>query len=964
MMSRSMPLRRPPPNTFIPPSYEESLDSPPSYVHVERLTESSHRHQVVTQPAPEYSEFNSDTSVEQTSSDQQQAQPQESVSSSSELSADITEPTVDAEAIFELYQFEDSSLFSTEEPSSESPQLHQSDSISEIVAEEQELPQPDEPEQENLAEPHQSPRQEFIETETLGSPAHLEPPTITYQEQTEDALPQPDPPSTPETDSEEVDLQPPSQPAPPPPEPLLISLDDEPAETVPHRPLNLTNIADLVFLPDPVPEPQQEIPSVPAQPTNSTSMPITSNDNEINLLDLDSEPVIVAPPAVLNYNLPPTLPHPHEHLTKLQANLRAQLQLEQMQRDMLSFSFASPESRHGSIGGGSVHLDPASTRNILPPTPPPFNNTRFSTATSVSASSQDTNRSFSMSSSTGFRTSQNSHTAPSIYSFSGDSNLNLNLTMPSSSTLGNLERVLSIDEQRSTTTLEQVQIPTEWNINSMIIDSAPSVRTLDTTRTSSAATSQYDRPRVRSNSQFERSHIGTSSHGDRLHSVATSQFDSSTSGSIPGIERAPTSSTNHSLDRVISTTSSDSSRTRRSSNTQSFKTKFKRKPKKQVVEPTPKASEIVFGLNFLKSKYDLGDSITGKIAYRPSVDKPVRSITFVLLLTEKTIKQSRTVVLDTHVLRSYETPILNSFAEYGQVYECDYSLKVPLLIPKSHSQSGDNSDLVLPLQERLPPSTVTSELSIEYSVRILIEHQHPSPPIVRLANYESETMTSETVGIKISPSYAPSEFDSRMATRESVFTHIYKGSGTISAKGFLKTTQTFGIAELHVLGLQKFSLLSTEETTVKLSVLFFPEPNIKRVTLPYITRIVASLEIRTFISPTKRMENYPDADGAQTETIPIFDEPVGDSGWTKLPTPPQLSRDVLLYGAAHTVPLKELVAHRNELVPSFLSCYGCREYELVVSVSFNPTKVITVRVPLAVVVQNEPKTFLPFAAYD
>ncbi|KAF5111297.1 hypothetical protein DV495_002931 [Geotrichum candidum] len=337
-------------------------------------------------------------------------------------------------------------------------------------------------------------------------------------------------------------------------------------------------------------------------------MPITSNDNEINLLDLDSEPVIVAPPAVLNYNLPPTLPHPHEHLTKLQANLRAQLQLEQMQRDMLSFSFASPESRHGSI--------------------------------------------------------------------------------------------------------------------------------------------------------------------------------------------------------------------------------------------------------------------------------------------------------------------------------------------------------------------VTSELSIEYSVRILIEHQHPSPPIVRLANYESETMTSETVGIKISPSYAPSEFDSRMATRESVFTHIYKGSGTISAKGFLKTTQTFGIAELHVLGLQKFSLLSTEETTVKLSVLFFPEPNIKRVTLPYITRIVASLEIRTFISPTKRMENYPDADGAQTETIPIFDEPVGDSGWTKLPTPPQLSRDVLLYGAAHTVPLKELVAHRNELVPSFLSCYGCREYELVVSVSFNPTKVITVRVPLAVVVQNEPKTFLPFAAYD
>jgi hypothetical protein len=908
----------------------------------------SHHRQVITLPAPEYSEFNSVAPVEQASFNQQQALPQESISSSPELSAEIPAPEVDAEAIFDLYQLEDSSLYSTEDLPSEPSQLPQSNFISELVVEEQELPHPDQPEQQNLAEfePHQPPRQAFPETEILEPSTQLESPP--HQEQSENPLPQPDPPSPPETDSEAVDLQPPSQPAPPPPEPLLISFDDEPTEPVPHRPSHLTNIADLVFLPDPASESQQKVPDTPKKSTNSTSMPIPSNNNEINLLDLDSEPVFATSPTGPHYNLPPTLPHPHDHLTKMQANLRAQLQLEQMQRDMLNFSFVSPESRNGSTSGSSVHIDPASTRNVLPPTPPPFNNTRLSTATSISASSfQDTHRSFSTSSSAGFRASQNSNTAPSIYSFSTDSNLNLNLTMPSSLALANLERVLSIDEQGSTTTLEQVPIPVDRGVNSMVIDNKPSARTSDITRASSVATSQYDRSHVGPNSHHERSPMGPAFHMDR-----------------PGIERAPTSSTNLSLERAVSMTSSDSSKTRRSSNNQSFKSKFKRKPKKQTVKPAPKASEIVFGLNFLKSKYDLGDSVMGKIAYRPSDDKPVRSITFVLLLTEKTIKQSRTVVLDTHVLRSYETPILNSFAEFGQVYECDYNLKVPLLIPKSHAQAGGNSDLVLPLQERLPPSTVTPELSIEYSVRVLIEHQHPSPPIAELANYESDTMTSETVSIKISPSYAPSEFDSRMATRESVFKHIYKGSGTISAKGFLKTTQTFGIAELHVLGLQKFSLLSTEETEVKVSVLFFPEPEIKRVTLPYITRIAASLEIRTFISPTKRMESYPDAGDAHAQTIPIFDEPIGDSGWTKLPTPPQLSRDVVLYGAAHNVPLKELVAHRNELVPSFLSCYGCREYELVVSVSFNPTKVITVRVPLAVVVQNEPKTFLPFAAYD
>lgn len=995
-----MPLRRPPPNTFIPPSYEESLDSPPSYIQVEvpdiqllPLELLNSINNIGSSSVPEYSEFDIVTSVEQSTEQQTPHQSSENLDTDSsenytETTAEVVEePVSNSLTVSQLNisEVEDTIVSSSEDLSNNSQFLETEivETVENSITEHSELQQP------NHSELHQQdPQLEFLEQTDCNQ---QEP--FSNSEQSEHSVSQSNTQDEPEATSitEELDLcnlQQPLHPAPSPPEPLLISFNDESEPEARHS-SNLTNIADLVFLPDPVLESQpQEQHTESEQQENSDIMPILSDNNEVNLLDLDSEPVFVASPVSPHYNLPKTLPQPQDHFAKMQANIRAQLQLEQMQRDMMNFSFGSSNERNGSVTSNSFYTDLPNNRNFLPPTPPSFTNTRLSTATSTSVPSlQDTYRSPSVSSSSGFRTSQISNTASSIHSFLVDSNLNLNLTMPSSLPSSNLERVPSIVEQGSSTTLGQLPSTPEHNVTSMIIDNAPSVRSSDIGRSSSTLTSQFDRQHSMAStqfdrqhsiissqfdrqhsmasSQFDRSHPVTSFRQDRTHSLAPSQFDRSSSIATSNVEHVPTFSTSASLERATSTTSSSESVvTTPTSPNHNFKHKFKRKPKKHIPEQPVKINEVMFGLQFLKSKYDLGDSVVGKIAYNPTVDKPVRSITFVLLLTEKTMKQSRTVVLDTHVLQTYETPIVNSFAVAGQSYEFDYNMKVPLLVPKPYAQAGGNSDFVLPLQERLPPSTVTPELSITYSVRVIIEHQNPSPSVAQLATYESTTMTSENVGIKISPSYAPSEFDSRMTTRESVFKHIYKSSGTISAKGFLKTTQTFGIAELHVLGLQKFSLLSTEETEVKVSVLFFPEPGIKRVTLPYITKVSAGLEFRTFISPTKRMESYPDASGAHVETIPIYEEAISDSGWTKLPTPPQLSREVLLYGAAHQVPLKELVAHRSELVPSFLSCYGCREYELVVSVSFNPSKTITVRVPLAVVVQNEPKSFLPFAAYD
>lgn len=670
----------------------------------------------------------------------------------------------------------------------------------------------------------------------------------------------------------------------------------------------------------------------------SAITPITSTDSE-NLLDLDIEP---------NYQ-----PTEQPHFNKMQASIRAQLQLDQLQRDLMDFPrisssqdprFQDPISFFDT---GHPHYY-GRTRQLPTPPPPSVPQTPIMQQTPMLQSPVRLQ-------SPQLRDPRLGPTSPPLPSVSPPSR-------PPSSRQPSFQAPSLPRSQRSISNFHSEMLQSPIHPPSQTGSQA------SMSRASSSQVSTSSLPTPRS--------VASSTSPNVLPGPSVTESPETSSSSVHG---SPGTVTRTSTNRSTGS-GSKFSRARKLS---------KKEEKKQLeqLKILTTQPEIHITLDETNSFCDLGDTISGCARYKPTFDKPVRAVSFALIMSE-TVTSGKHVLthevpLDQHDFSSDHAPICG-FALANTEYEFNFVLKIPLVL---HDRE------LLPLQQRLPPSYQAPDygVDISYYIRAIVDHQNPTPPLTEAASYQSTSYTEYKYHIMLSPSYAPPEFDSRSITsqrrpsqtenRETVFTHIYKASGTILERGLLRNKVEFGIVELHVLGLQTVSLevdsdvedAAKASPAIQINVLFFPVPGIKKVTLPYIHKMTADLHIKTFVasgSNGERLKSYPEAGSPgstlKTQTVRVCDNIISKSGWLKLPTPPQLKKEVVLYGASHSIPLSSLTNAADEnlnLIPTYLGCYSCREYEMTISVTFNPTRVVTLKVPVAITASNPPKTHLPFPAY-
>lgn len=691
------------------------------------------------------------------------------------------------------------------------------------------------------------------------------------------------------------------------PEPSLIDTEVDllAEDPIPTYVSEFDNIAGLIIAPSPH-TPISLTPSTPTGTTQNRADPISEPmpaPSDFNLLDLDSDPTPIVSYQPRN---------PTDHLAKMQASLRTQLQLDQLQLDMLMFPRSSTGSNSRISEQSISPLDPGpnfffNNRSRELPSPPPHG--LFHSPPSSPPSIRLPESPDLTSSSSGF------HEASSF------------------------------------------QLPEQALPETPLNDHRGSNQSL--------ATSSND-------------HRGS-------HQSLESSFSFTTSYASPPLQ--PSNSPSSTLSRTTTNKSDKSSskfgRLRRSS---------KKEEKLQLEQLKLLTNSPDLSLTVDDRVHDLGDRISCTAIYHPTGTKPVKSIYFVLIMKEKLRRGkhvlSREVALDMKNLTDDDLPAdastqdwpLNSYAQANVKYTFQFTLNFPLIEPDSGN--------FMPLQQRLPPSLLSPELGIDisYHIRAVVDHEFLAPAVNKVVAYTSPTLTQSTKKVQFSPSYAPPEFDSRAIASthrrpsneqaETVFNHIYKGSGGITFKGLLRNTQAYGVVELHILGLQKFALSAPGDSEIQINVLFFPEPEIRRITLPYIHRIQAVLQVKTFTytangGKSGMFTSYPEANSSgssvKIQTIPVCDRQISKSGWTKLPNPPHLKESVVIYGASHCVQMGEIPTLEEnlvDLVPTYLSAYSCREYELSISVTFNPSKVVTVNVPIAISAKKEPKTYLPFPTYD
>lgn len=765
-----------------------------------------------------------------------------------------------------------------------------------------------------------SPTQSITPTQTTA--AHPNGPAPEYVESTE-------PPTHPAHPNNVAPPPPPQSPPPPPPEDLLISLDDDP-EPAPHRPSELNFLADLIFQPDPEPQSDSLEPQQTEDQSINTAVEASTASTD-NLLDLDTE----VEQSVIQYPAsPPT--NSMDYMSLMQATLRAQLQLQQLQSQLAAAAEMNPSLI------STLPTEPM----VLPPTPPP----------------------------------------PPIYNFSpSSSSFNLNQASPRSS-ISQVSPRTSVAHQSSSPASSQGISNTSYTLS----PNNTGIQNQQHPSPSSMLLPTINSPRHNSVTSTSRDPIGT--RNDSLQSVVDrTSYSASTLGSSirpssirSGLSPTTSSSTGShilstsppgplsGLDRSTSTVSSSGSTvTATPSSSGTVRSKLKMKSRKKSVNSVPsKSTELVVQLrNDLNYKYDLNEPITGSLIYKPAINKPIKNISCFLILSQETGKSNYSLCLDSVLLSSDTYPVIGGNANTDTTYSFNFTLKVPELVPFEFRMAQ---------QQRAPPSfkIVEENVSISYKIVALIGHEEDPPDPAFAPVYRSPTATRKSQPIVVVPSYAAAQYDLR-DPRQNIVNKIYKAGASITDKGFLKAKLTLGKAELHVVGLQKYIIdnrgVPDQPQKLKLNILFFPDKNIRKVTIPFIHRITVTAQYKTYVSPSNWFETMPDI-GAKTMYTPIFDSIVQKSGWARLSNPGLASSSASasssnsgpseIFGAAHYISLARLEDMAAELTPSFASLYVIRVYELVISVTFTPTKTVSLTVPITLVRRKTPQSFAPYDPYE
>lgn len=326
--------------------------------------------------------------------------------------------------------------------------------------------------------------------------------------------------------------------------------------------------------------------------------------------------------------------------------------------------------------------------------------------------------------------------------------------------------------------------------------------------------------------------------------------------------------------------------------------------------------DLKFQIDSPQEHYDIGDTIKGVLHYIPTEPLPVHSIAVVLVLNELVIKKncvSRVVVVSSFHIRDFTIPS-DMMGSHGQVHTFPFEIKIPEFLPIPGIPNPQS------LQRRLPPSyksisqnSSLPSVQISYSLKGIIDRDNFFPPDEDLPSKISDSMIEVSRPIIIYPSYSPVDPGTvGLEQRDAQGLKYYKGKGEISSRGVLRQSVALGMAELHVIGLQYYSMFRTISTpqsaeesqtpeegltngsteseginevqqtstsispatppvntpvmdanvandgeSINLNILFFPDPKLRNIALPGVVGVSMLLRFRVTVSPKEPFSVYP-----------------------------------------------------------------------------------------------------------
>lgn len=307
--------------------------------------------------------------------------------------------------------------------------------------------------------------------------------------------------------------------------------------------------------------------------------------------------------------------------------------------------------------------------------------------------------------------------------------------------------------------------------------------------------------------------------------------------------------------------------------------------------------------------YDIGSRITGVLSGHCLFQDP--SVAVLLVLTEQvsepssSSKPGKKAVSRVAVLASCRRTSTQPSNEFH------FDLEVPETYPQHHQ-------LPLSLQRRLPPSFINTkkgqspalsfpQTSIAYTLLGIVSPK-PFPPDSYLAHLLQSSDSSQidspfiqtSLPVTVLPSYSPVDrdmldqelklrnngiegfaaLDSKTASKK-----VYKASTTATEGGLLRNSIKSGVVEVHIMGLQYYSMhdqeahsssqspvsvspsyssipstsssssssssscsATNEGKSIRLNFLFFPDPGNRKATIPSIASVAMIIHCRQVVS--------------------------------------------------------------------------------------------------------------------
>lgn len=173
---------------------------------------------------------------------------------------------------------------------------------------------------------------------------------------------------------------------------------------------------------------------------------------------------------------------------------------------------------------------------------------------------------------------------------------------------------------------------------------------------------------------------------------------------------------------------------------------------------------------------------------------------------------------------------------------------------------------------------------------------------------------------------------------------------------------------------------TNEGSSIGLNFLFFPDPGARTTNIPIIVSVAMILRCRQVVSlsgtpftsyPTSAYVSSASNIYERKQEVTVYEKTLWHSKWAKMHTPEHLSRNTKMYWTCIELPFTGISdlqkstkyqsnSYNLQVVPSYISSFSCRDYEVEIVVKFDPPKTSKTIIPLTITSAMVPKSFFPW----